>query len=99
MKSVDNLNLSRWRSLDARAALCALADHVREDRTYRPIGAAGTERLYVSAAGHDWELLVNGPKFFDTRAGHGGGGAVDLAMHLFGLPFKGAVSLLRERGL
>lgn len=99
MKSVDNLNLSRWRSLDARAALRELADHVQEDRTYRPIGAVGTERLHVSAAGHDWELLVSGPKFFDTRTGQGGGGAVDLAMHLFGLPFKGAVSLLRERGL
>ena len=96
---MDKFNLSRWRSLDARAVLRELADHVQEDRTYRPIGAVGTERLHVSAAGHDWELLVSGPKFFDMRTGQGGGGAVDLAMHLFGLPFKGAVSLLRERGL
>lgn len=99
MSSVDNLSLSRWRSLNARAALCELADHIKEDRTYRPIGAVGTERLHVSAGGHDWELLVSGPKFFDTRTRQGGGGAVDLAMHLFGLPFKGAVSLLQERGL
>lgn len=94
---MDNLNLSRWPSLDARVALCELAEHVKEDRTYRPIGVVGTERLHVSAGGHDWELLVSGPKFFDTRKGQGSGGAVDVAMHLFGLPFKGAVSLLWER--
>jgi hypothetical protein len=99
MNSVDNLSLSRWRSLDARAALCVLADHVEEDRTYRPLDGVKTTRLHVSAAGHDWELLVSGPKFFDTRSGQGGGGAVDLAMHLFALRFKGAVSLLQERGL
>jgi hypothetical protein len=42
-------------------------------------------RLYVSSPeGAAWELLVTGPKWFDTRAGKGGGGGIDLVMHLLG---------------
>jgi len=37
------------------------------------------------------ELLATGPKWFDTRAKVGGGGAIDLAMHLLRLDFVLAV--------
>nr|WP_254176670.1 hypothetical protein [Pseudomonas aeruginosa] len=39
-------------------------------------------------------LLVTGAKFFDTRADKGGGGAIDLAMHLLRLDFVAAVKRL-----
>ena len=60
---------------------------------------------YVLAApgsltgGSDWELLLSGPKWFDTRASKGGGGAVDLVMHLWGVPFKKAAEMLKMSGL
>lgn len=54
-------------------------------------------RWHATAAGRGFELLLCGPKFFDTRARTGGGGAVDLAMHLWATNFRGAVSLLRQR--
>lgn len=98
-KAVDNSDLERWRTLDALVVLQALAEHVKEDRSFSPVSAPGTCRLHVSAAGHDWELLVQGPKFWDTRARTGGGGAVDLVMHLHQIAFKPAVALLRERRL
>ena len=89
-------DLARWRSLDALQALHILADYVKEDATFRPTHASSTRRVHATAAGADWELLVDGPKFFDTRAKTGGGGAVDLVMHLWQVPFKTAVTTLRR---
>ena len=38
-------------------------------------------------------------RFYDTRARVGGGGAIDLAIHLTGYSFNDAVQLLRSKGL
>ena len=96
---VDNSDLERWRSLDAAAALNALADYAKEDASYVPRLSTKSTRWHVSVAGIDYEILCTGPKFWDTRAERGGGGAVDLVMHLFGLNFKHAVAMLKDRGL
>lgn len=99
MRAVDNLELTRLRSLEALQALYLLADHVKVDWSFRPTQDQATERVHVSAAGRDWELLLNGPKFFDTRVDKGGGGAIDLVMYLWGVPFKKAVAILKEAGV
>jgi hypothetical protein len=96
---VDNSMLMRWRRLDALEVLKAYADYLKEDSTYAARAGAQTTRWHVSAAGLDWEFLCTGPKFWDTRAGEGGGGAVDLTMHLFSVSFQRAVTLLKERGI
>lgn len=85
MRAVDNLELTRLRGLEALPTLHLLADHVKVDRSFGPTHDQATERVHVSAAGGDWELILKGPKFFDTRAGKGGGGAIDLVMHLWGV--------------
>ena len=41
-------------------------------------------------------LSVTGPKFMNWSRGQGGGGAIDLAMHLQGLDFKSAVAWLAD---
>lgn len=98
MRAVNNLNLERLRGLPALEVLASMAEHMKLDRDFVPVRSAGTSRVHVSANGQDWELLVDGPKFFDTRASKGGGGAVDLVMHLWGVPFKKAVKMLVEAG-
>ncbi|WP_425534212.1 hypothetical protein [Xanthomonas citri] len=40
------------------------------------------------------ELLATGSKWYDTRGNKGGGGAIDLAMHLLRLDFVSAVKRL-----
>ena len=40
------------------------------------------------------EILTTGPKWYDTRARKGGGGAIDLAMHVLGVSFVDAVKQL-----
>lgn len=98
MRSVDNSELGRLRGLAALEVLRLMADHTKLDRDFVPLRATGTKRVHVSAAGTDWELLVDGPRFFDTRAERGGGGAVDLVMHVWGVPFRKAVQMLRGVG-
>ncbi|ASL48118.1 hypothetical protein bAD24_III12025 [Burkholderia sp. AD24] len=91
--------LHRLRNVDASKALVVLASYAKRDRTFQPVKAIGTERWHVSAAGRDYEFLVNGPKFFDTRVSIGGGGAIDLVIYLYGIRFTEAVAVLRQRGL
>jgi hypothetical protein len=42
-------------------------------------------------------ISVSGMKFMNWNQGRGGGGAIDLAMHLNNLDFKAAVDWLRRR--
>jgi|JI10StandDraft_1071094.scaffolds.fasta_scaffold1191364_2 hypothetical protein len=96
-RSVDNLELARWRSMHVVEVLhSALCDYAKPDPTFSPLTSEDTSRWHVSACGQDFELLCTGTKFFDTRAQRGGGGAVDLVMHLYALDFKGAVQRLRQ---
>ena len=80
-------------------SVVALAVYAKSDSTFMPLKDPGTTRWYGHVGGGDFELLLTGPKFFDTRAQKGGGGAVDLAMHLFQVDFKAAVDLLRQKGI
>ena len=96
---VDNSDLERWRSFDASAALNAMADYAKEDQSYVPRLDARSSRWHASVAGNEYEILCTGPKFWDDRASCGGGGALDLAIHLFGISFKKAARLLTERNL
>lgn len=98
-RAVDNLTLERWRMLDALGVLEKLGGYAKADSTYEPVSAHETRRYHVSIEGRDFELLLRGPKFYDTRLARGGGGAVDLAMHLHNLDFQGATALLRSLGV
>lgn len=99
MPRVDSGELGRWRSLDAAVVLTAISDHAKRDPTFEPIKDRTTTRWYANVAGRDFELLLTGPKFFDTRAEVGGGGAIDLVMHLLRADFKSATGALRRKGL
>jgi hypothetical protein len=95
MARIGESELSRYRSLDVSDVLPRLAEHVKADPTFVPIKDHATARWHVTAQGREYELLSLGPKFYDTRQRRGGGGAVDLAMHLLGVDFRGAVERLR----
>lgn len=95
-RGVDNLSLMRWREVDASVVLERLGCYLKADPTFQPTSALGTRRFHVNADGVEFELLLTGPKFFDARAQRGGGGAIDLVMHLYDLDFKAAVRRLRN---
>jgi integrase len=97
--SRDNSELVRWRSLNAQDVLSVLADYAKQDCDFKPRTSHRSTRWHATANGFEFEILCTGPKFLDTRGGKGGGGAVDLAMHLLGLDFKQAICLLRCKGV
>jgi hypothetical protein len=99
VRDIGEARLARLRALPAALVLRRLANHAKKDRDYRPIKNPHSTRWHASVGDYDVELLCTGPRFWDTRAGCGGGGAVDLAMHLFNLDFKRAVALLKLRGI
>jgi hypothetical protein len=94
MRAVDHSSLVRWRSLDATHVLRALADYAKQDVTFHPLKDHRTTRWHACIRGCEFELLLTGPKFWDTRAEKGGGGAVDLTRHLTGVGFTQAAELL-----
>lgn len=96
MARVSQAELVRFRSMDVAAVLPQLADYVKADPTFEPIKDRATTRWHVTVQGREFELLSLGPKFYDTRLKRGGGGAIDLAMHLLQLDFNGAVVRMRK---
>lgn len=78
--------------------LALLAIYYKADPTYVPVKDLRSRRWHVRTALGEFELLTTGQKWWDTRAAKGGGGAIDLAMHLLQLSFVDAVKLLTERG-
>lgn len=93
-KAVNNLRLENWRRLEAAYVLERLGCYCKVDNSFKPNQSLGSGRFHVNAEGRDFELLLTGPRFYDTRAQVGGGGAVDLVMHLYCLDFKLAVRKL-----
>ena len=91
--------LASLRDLPSEAVLAYLAVELKPDPTFVPIKDAGSRRWYAHTAHGDFEILTTGPKWYDTRARKGGGGAIDLAMHVLGLSFVDAVKhLSRQTG-
>ena len=84
------------RGMDCVSVMPYICDHFKQDSLFIPIKDDNTSRWNVRAGGRDYELLVTGTKWFDTRAHKGGGGAIDLVMHLHNLDFVGAVKLLKK---
>lgn len=97
MSKVTSSELEIWRAMPVLEVLSRLDAHFKADRDFVPTKALSTRRFHVGLNGCDWEFLVTGNRWFDTRAQVGGGGAVDLVMHVFRLKFKQAVALLRHR--
>lgn len=95
---MDNSELDRLRKLADLDVLRLMAKKVKSDRHFVPVSASSISRVHVSGAGSNWELLGDGALFFDTRVRREGGGAVDLVMHLWRVPFEQAVKTLLKAG-
>lgn len=74
-----------------------LAIYLKADPTYRPIKDVASRRWHLRTECGEFEILTSGAKWYDTRAKKGGGGAIDLTMHVEELSFVDAVKCLQER--
>ncbi len=78
----------------------ALAERVRDIALPDALKALGASQDRSDA--HKWHteagvLNVTGAKFYNHTEGRGGGGAIDLVMHVAGYDFKGATAYLADR--
>ncbi len=97
-RSFGRATLTPLREMASEEALALLAIHCKVDSTFQPVKQASTRRWHARTSIGEFEILTTGPKWYDTRAKIGGGGAIDLAMHVMHLSFVDAVRLLVERG-
>ena len=85
--------LDSLRAMTVQETLDRLGLYWKRDPGFVPVKDKATVRLNVSIGGGGVELLATWPKWYDTRKEQGGG-AIDLAMHLFRLSFVDAVKRL-----
>lgn len=99
-----------WRESDVHRARCVplvkilahVSDHLKEDQTYTPADPSlGSRRFHVNCSKRDYRILLTGEKWLDelvdrNAAIRGGGGAIDLVMHLKRLNFVQAVKVCLE---
>jgi len=97
-KRFDPALLAKLRSMTPQQTLDRLGLHWQRDPDFRPQKDPRTARLYVTVGSSVFELVVTGVRWYDTRAERGGGGAIDLAMHLLRLSFVDAVKRLSQDG-
>ena len=96
-RSFDRATLTPLREMPSEDALVLLAIHCKPDPNYQPVNEPTTRRWHARTSGGEFEILTTGSKWYDTRAKIGGGGAIDLAMHVLRLSFVDAVRILIER--
>ena len=97
-RSFDRATLTPLREMPSEDALALLAIHCKPDSSYQPVKEPTTRRWHAHTSGGEFEILTTGTKWYDTRAKVGGGGAIDLAMHVLRLPFVDAVRTLTDCG-
>jgi hypothetical protein len=95
-RGFDAITLARLRQMPLERAWAALAFRVRADPSYKPVKDSASRRWHITSSRGDFELLTTGLKWYDIRARRGGGGAIDLTMHLLGLSFVESVKFLIE---
>lgn len=95
-RSFTSAVLADLRNIPLQEVIDNLAICCKPDPTYRPLKDPSSRRWHVFTVSGDFEILTTQSKWYDTRAQKGGGGAIDLAMHLLHVPFGEAVQRLRE---
>jgi hypothetical protein len=71
--------------------------YCKADASYQAINDPDSRRWNVRTACGEFEILTTGVHWYDLRAKTGGGGAIDLAMHILQVSFVDAVNILTQR--
>lgn len=91
--------LASLRDLGFGDVVRRLGMFAKRDLAFEPVKSAATERWHVTVDhGGVVEVVLTWPKWHEPASGAGGGGAIDLGMHLTGLPFARLVRRLLQAG-
>jgi hypothetical protein len=90
--------IARLRAIDLEDVFDILGLYAKLDATYNPIRNRHSRRYHVSVNHTVYELLITEDKWYNCHTRTGGGGAIDLTMHLYREKFIQAVRRL-DRGM
>jgi hypothetical protein len=96
-RRLDRDTLAALRAMRSDDVLELIAIYLKDDSTYCPMKDLTSRRWHGCTSRGDFEIITTGTKWYDTRAKKGGGGAIDLVMHLEDLSFRESVARLRSR--
>jgi len=95
-RRVSDAENARLRSLPLCYVLDALELYWKKDTTYAPRGNKSSVRIHLTVANAVREIIITGPKFYDTHdARFAGGCAIDLVEKVMSCDYLHAVALLR----
>lgn len=90
--------LNQVREIPLSKAIRLINFQYKVDPAFKPKKSIKTQCWHVSNhEGYVYELLVNGEKWYDRRENKGGGGAIDLVMHLTNKKITEVVKLLLNK--
>jgi hypothetical protein len=99
MKRLTPEQIAQAREIPLLDALDRLGFYVSQDTAFQPRKDQRTVSVFITGEEGVRELILTNEKWFDKREKVGGGGAIDLAMHLLGMSFTKAVrKLCAEEG-
>jgi len=90
----DDELITRFRVMTVEKAAQVLGLYCKKDAHYESTTHRNSKCYHISKDGEVFEIIVTQLKWFSTRRGVGGGGAIDLTMHIYGEPFKAALNRL-----
>ena len=95
-KKFSDEELKRLREVPLLKALDALELHYQHDPDYKPRKSQESIRVIVSVKDLVYTLQITGMRWYDMHSKDGGGGAIDLTMHLMQCDFFQAAKLLQK---
>lgn len=93
--SIDPDLVSRLRSLPVEKMARILGLHFKQDKSYEPTKFPNSKCYHISLENQVFEIIVTGLKWYSVHRKFGGGGAIDLTMHIFNDSFTRAYNRLK----
>lgn len=90
------ISVKEIRDLPLESVLTQLGMSIKTDRHFKPKLNVGTQRLHIAddCSNYVYELVLTGQRWFDVRQSKGGGGAIDLVIHLKSCMVRQAIDFL-----
>lgn len=93
---IDPQQLEALRNLSVTELALVLGLPCSRDITYQSQRHAHSVCYRIMVSAKIYQIISTGSKWFSALQGVGGGGAIDLTMHLYGEPYQAALQRLRK---
>lgn len=93
-KAFDEELITRFRVMTVEQTARVLGLYCKQDKDYESSHYRNSKCFHISKDGEVFEIIVSQLKWYSTHRRFGGGGGIDLTIHLYGESFKAALTRL-----